>query len=61
MSILAPTAILHLAAGTSVAGTAPLKIPSGILLTVTEVGAIETTDTHIYWTRLDGTRLQLDN
>jgi hypothetical protein len=41
----APTAALHLKAGTATASTAPLKFTSGISLTTAEAGAIEfTTD-----------------
>jgi hypothetical protein len=36
-----PTALLHLAAGTATASTAPLKFTSGVALTTPEVGAIE--------------------
>ena len=36
-----PSAYLHLAAGTAVAGTAPLKFTSGSLLTTPEAGAFE--------------------
>ena len=40
-----PTAYLHLGAGTATAGTAPLKLTSGTVLTAAEAGAIEfTTD-----------------
>jgi hypothetical protein len=41
----APTAVLHLKAGTATAGTAPLKFTSGVSLTTAEAGAMEfTTD-----------------
>lgn len=36
-----PTAVLHLAAGTATASTAPLKFTSGTLLTTPEAGAME--------------------
>jgi hypothetical protein len=36
-----PTAVLHLAAGTTAASTAPLKFTSGNLLTAAEAGAVE--------------------
>jgi hypothetical protein len=40
-----PTAVVHLKAGTTAASTAPLKLTSGIVMTVAEAGAIEfTTD-----------------
>ncbi len=38
---VSPTAKLHLAAGTTAASTAPLKLTSGSLLTTAEAGAIE--------------------
>lgn len=38
---IAPTAVLHLKAGTATASTAPLKFTSGTLLTTPEVGAVE--------------------
>jgi len=56
-----PTARLHLPASAAAANTASLKIPSGIVATTPEAGNIEADDLHIYWTRADGTRLQLDN
>lgn len=37
----APTAVLHLKAGTTAANTAPLKLTSGSLMTTAEAGAIE--------------------
>ena len=37
----APTAVLHLKAGTTSASTAPLKFTSGSLMTATEAGAVE--------------------
>lgn len=41
-----PTAKIHIAAGTATAGTAPIKLTSGVVLTAAEAGAIEfTTDT----------------
>lgn len=36
-----PTALLHIAAGTATAGTAPVKLTSGVVLTTPEIGAIE--------------------
>ena len=57
----APTAALQLQAGTSAAGTAPLKLTSSstILLTTPETGAIEFDGTHLYCT-IGTTRYQLD-
>lgn len=39
--VTAPTAVLHLKAGTATAGTAPQKLNQGVLLTTTEDGALE--------------------
>lgn len=41
IGISAPTAALHIKAGTATASTAPIKLTSGALLTVPEAGAIE--------------------
>ena len=55
------TAKLHIAAGTATANTAPIKLATGgTLMSVTEAGAIESTNTHIYWTDNAGARWQLD-
>lgn len=54
-----PTARLHLPAGTTTAGTAPLKIPTGDLLDVIEDGAIERDADHIYFSN-SVARFQLD-
>ena len=54
-----PTALLHLAAGTATANTAPLKLTSGTNLTTPEDGAIEYNGTHFYGT-IGSTRYQLD-
>lgn len=57
----APTAKVHIAAGTAAVGTAPLKLTSGTNLTTTEAGAIEYNGTHLYFTAANGgTRFQLD-
>lgn len=53
MSIMtgaAPTAYLHLAAGTATANTAPLKFTTGTNLTVAVAGAIEYTTPTLYFT-----------
>jgi len=39
--VIAPTAWLHLGAGTATASTAPLKFTSGTLLGTAEAGAVE--------------------
>ena len=46
----APTATLHLAAGTATAQTAPLKFTSGINLTTAEAGTVEYDGTAMYAT-----------
>jgi|GEM_PF-1092354 len=52
---------LNLKAGTSTAGTAPLKLTSGTALTTTEAGAIEFHGGHLYFTATNGgSRYQLD-
>lgn len=60
---IAPTAVLHIKAGTASAGTAPLKLTTGVLLgTLTagvEHGAIELDASHLYVV-LGSTRYQLD-
>lgn len=46
----APTAALHLPAGTAAAGTAPMKLAPGTLLTDPEAGVLEFDGTGIYLT-----------
>ena len=55
----APTARIHVAAGTATAGTAPIKINSGTNMTTPEDGAMEYNGTHLYFT-IGSTRYQLD-
>jgi len=43
-----PTAYLHLKAGTATAGTAPIKLTSGVVNTAPEAGAIEFDGTDYY-------------
>ena len=58
---IAPTARLHIAAGTATASTAPLKLTAGTNLSTTEAGAVEFDGTHLYFTAANaGTRYQLD-
>jgi len=60
-SITVPTAYLHIPAVSTSASTAPIKLTlGGTLMTTPEAGAIEATDSHIYWTDSGGTRHQLD-
>ena len=53
---VAPTAVLHLKAGTATAGTAPLKLTSGTNLTAPENGAFEYNGTNLFFTRTGTTR-----
>jgi lysophospholipase L1-like esterase len=52
----APTARLHLAAGTATADTAPLKFTSGTNLTTPEAGAVEYDGTEFYGTTSTASR-----
>ncbi len=52
----APTAALHLKAGTAAASTAPLKLTSGISLATTEAGAVEYDGVNLYVTPTSLTR-----
>ena len=61
ITVVTPTARLHLPATTATASMASLKIDPGTLLSTPESGAIETINAHIYWTNSSGVRLQLDN
>ncbi len=61
LGITSPTAYLNIKAGTTTAGTAPLKLTSGVNLGTTEAGAVEYNGTHLYFTAANaGTRYQLD-
>jgi len=51
----APTALLHIKAGTATANTSPIKLTSGPLLTTPEVGAIEFLTDKKYFTITTGT------
>jgi len=51
----APTAVLHLKAGTATASTAPLKFTSGVSLTNAEAGAMEYTTDDLFFTISTGT------
>lgn len=51
----APTALVHMAAGTTAASTAPMKFTSGSLLTAAEVGAVEFLTDKAYLTITTGT------
>jgi len=47
---IAPTAVLHLKAGTATANTAPLKLTAGVNLTTEENGAFEFDGTNLFFT-----------
>jgi len=57
---IAPTARLHLPAGTATAGTAPIKLTTGTALTTPEPGAIETDGNRLCWTNDGLDRLCVD-
>jgi hypothetical protein len=46
-------------ASTTTAATAPIKLPTGVLMTTPEAGAIEYDGTNLYFTDSGGTRRQL--
>ena len=50
IGVTAPTAALHLKAGTAALNTAPLKLTSGVNLTAPEAGAIEYDGTNLFYT-----------
>ena len=54
-----PTARLHLRASNGTAGSAPLKVQSGTLLSTPEVGALEFADGKLYFTTSSGTRQEI--
>jgi len=54
VNVAAPTALLHVAAGSAAAGTAPLKLTSGTNLTTPEAGAIEWNGTNLFITQTSG-------
>jgi hypothetical protein len=51
IGVTLPLALLHLAAGTATANTAPLKLTSGTNLTTAEAGAVEYNGTNLFFTR----------
>lgn len=55
-TLTAPTAMLHIQAGTATASTAPLKFTSGTNLTTAEAGAMEYNGTNLFFTRAGATR-----
>lgn len=54
IGIISPTALLHLAAGTATASTAPLKFTTGTSLTTAEAGAMEFTTDDLFFTITTG-------
>jgi hypothetical protein len=59
IGVLTPTARVHLPASTTSAGSAPLKITQGTLMTTPEAGAIEYDGTSLYYTDHTGARQTL--
>lgn len=59
INVVNPSARLHLAAGTTSAGTAPIKIVTGALMTTPENGAIEFDGTNLFLTSSTGVRKQI--
>lgn len=57
--VAAPTAWIHIQAGTATASTAPLKFTAGTALTTPEDGAMEYHGSHLYFT-IGSTRYQID-
>lgn len=55
-----PTAMMHFAAGTSIASGAPVKFNAGTLLVTPEDGAVEYGNSHLYIT-IGTSRVQIDN
>jgi hypothetical protein len=53
---IAPTALIHIKAGTAAAGTAPLKFTNGALTTTAEAGALEYDGNSLHFTPLEGVR-----
>lgn len=56
VQVPSPTAFVHIAAGTATANTAPLKLTTGVNLTVAENGAFEYNGTNLFFTRTAATR-----
>jgi hypothetical protein len=57
-----PTAKVHIAAGTTAASTAPIKLTSGSLMSATEAGAVEFLTDDLFYTLTTGTaRRRLTN
>ena len=54
-----PAAILHLAAGGTTAGSAPLKFTNGDILTTPEAGCLEYKNGHFYATTEENSRLAI--
>ena len=48
-------------ASTAAAGTAPLKLDAGTLMSAAEAGAVESDGTNLWWTDAGGVRRQLNN
>lgn len=59
VGVASPTAAIHIKAGTATAGTAPIKLTTGVNLTTPEAGAVEYDGTNLYFTDSGGTRRTL--
>lgn len=59
IGLIGPTAVLHLNAGSATAGTSPLKLNSGTLLTTAEAGAIEFLTDSFYATATTGAKRRM--
>ena len=59
IGISAPTAKLHLVSGTTSAGTSPLKLTAGTVMSTPEDGAIEYDGTNLFYTDSTNTRRTL--
>jgi hypothetical protein len=57
--VASPTAKVHISAGATGAGTAPIKLTAGALNTTPEAGAIEFDGTNLYYTTSAGVRKTL--
>lgn len=56
IGVTSASALLHLAAGTATASTAPMKFTAGTNLTTAETGAMEYNGTNLFFTRSGTTR-----
>jgi hypothetical protein len=59
VGVTAPTAVMHLKAGTAAASTAPIKLTTGTLMATPEIGAVEYDGTSAYITLGDAVRREI--